>query len=81
MTSTIEKTIDTLSIAINHVNAVFATGSNEQKDKLAFVNHLLRLQQGSLISYVECIREKRRQARKNRNKNMSIMKSYFIQKM
>jgi len=79
MTSPIEKAVDTLGIAMGHINSVFLTStSSEEKEKLAFVNHLLGLQQGSLIAYIECIRDKRRHSRKNKkNKNAMIKK--FIQ--
>jgi len=81
MTSTIERAIASLSLAMSHISSVATTSSSaEDKEKLFLTLNLLRLQQGSLISYAECIRTKRRNARRNKKNNNRLLKD-FIEKM
>lgn len=78
MTSTIDKAVQSLSIAMSHINALLLTTSSaEDKEKLFFINHLLHTQQVSLIAYIECIKEKRRHARENKKKNNSVLKNFI----
>lgn len=78
MTSTIEKAINTISIVIGHINKIFLTStSQEDKEKCAFVNHLLEAQQVALLAYVEDIRQRRQRLNQNKRRNANVIKNFI----
>lgn len=78
MTSTIDKAVDTISIVMGHINKIFLTStSQEDKEKCAFVNHLLEVQQGALVAYAEDIRARRRHLNQNKKRNANVLKNFI----
>jgi hypothetical protein len=75
MTSTLEKIVTSMSIVVNKLHIVRQT--TDAQDEVAIMMNLLHLGQGSLISYIENIRHKRRQqrasSRRNRKEKMSFI--------
>ena len=79
MTSTIDKAVDTISIVMGHINSIFLTSTSEgEKEKCAFVNHLLQVEQGALIAYAECIRQRRRHLNQNKKRNANVLKNFIV---
>lgn len=75
MTSTIERAAGSLSLAVKNINEIeeflkevekFGGNLAPATLRLTFIKFLLETQQTSLLTYAECIREKRRNARHNK---------------
>lgn len=95
MTSTIERAVESLSIAMSTVGEVSSSLLMAEQittaekihviynvgvltSQLSFVKHILELQQGALIAYAECIREKRRNSRHKRKRKNSNVNNFIV---
>lgn len=76
MTSTIERAVTSIAMAKNHLRKL-TPYSDQDESTIALVQTLLEMEQGSLITYIECIREERRRARRNKKRNNVIRKNIF----
>jgi hypothetical protein len=70
MTSTIERAVHSFEIAWDLINELYLKStSQEEKENLSFLCQLILAQRNALITYIECIKDKRRQARHNKKAN------------
>lgn len=79
MTSTIERAVNSIGMAKNHLRRL-TPSSDQDEAGIAFIQTLLEMEQGALITYIECIREERRRARRNKKKN-ELIKNNLLREM